>query len=100
MSHYKAGMIFGINVGDKIGAFLAKAQSLNYSTTPPHSVVPFYINKTTSTGSSSEVTWKDGPLNISPFVSGTQKLRVDPGPSIAFLILLGAIGNGLGLLLF
>ena len=100
VSHYEAGMVFGINVGDKMGAFLAKAQSLNHSATPSHSVVPIYINKTTSTGSSSAVTQKDGPLNTSPFVSGTKKLRADPGPSITYLILLGAIGEVLGLFLF
>ena len=100
LSHCEAGMVFGINVGDKMGSLLAKAQSSNHSATPSHSVVPIYINKTTSTGSSSEVTRKDGPLNTNPFVSGTKKLRADPGPSITYLIFLGAIGDGLGLFLF
>ena len=100
MSHCEAGMVFSINVGDKMGAFLAKAQSLSHSTTPSHSVVPFYINKTTSTGSSSEVTRKNGPLNISLFVSDIKKLRVDPKPFITYLILLGAIGDKLRLFLF
>ena len=100
VSHYEAGMVFNINMGDKMGAFLVKAQSLNYSATPSHSVIPFYINKTTSTGSSSEVTQKDRPLNTSPFMSGIKKLRADPGPSITYLILLGAIGDGLRLFLF
>ena len=100
MSYYKAGIIFGINIGDKIGIFLIKAQSLNYSVTPSYSVIPFYINKTISTSSNSEITWNDRPLNISPFISNIKKLRADPEPFIIYLILLGAIGDGLGLFLF
>ena len=56
MSHCEAGIVFGINIGNKMGIFLAKTQFLNYSATPSHSIIPVYINKTTSTGSNSEIT--------------------------------------------
>ena len=100
MSYCEAGMVFGINVGDKMGAFLVKAQFLNYSATSSHSVILFYINKTISIGSSLEITWKNRSLNISLFVSGIKKLRVNPEFFITYLILLGAIGDGLKLFLF
>ena len=94
ISHCREGMVFGINVGDKISAFLVKAKSLHSSTTLlSASVFPSPGNKTIDSTSSSG-TARKGPSNTSPFVSNAVK-DFSINTSVALLVLLNIIGRNL-----